>query len=56
MCTLENKHLDSDSIGGLGLTGLEKIDINLKNWLSYKPHCLDGRATAVLGSSESRSS
>ena len=53
-CTLKNEDFDSDSIGGLDLRDFEKIDINLKDWLSHKPHSLGGRATAVLGASDPR--
>ena len=32
--------------------GLEKIDINLKDWLSHKPHCLGGCTIGVLAFSD----
>jgi hypothetical protein len=47
-CILERKDLDPDSIGGLGGEHLKKILINLSDWISHKPHCLAGRASAVV--------
>lgn len=49
-CTLESKGFDLGSLGGLVSNKAQKIEINLTDWLSHKPHCLAGRATAVLGS------
>lgn len=46
-CILKNDHFDPDSVGG---STCKDIQINLEDWLSQKPHCLGGRATAVLGS------
>ena len=46
--TLNIERFDPKSIGGKRLT---KIKIDPDDWLSRKPHCLGGRATAVLGSS-----
>ena len=54
MCTLNKEDFDSNSMGGLDLQDFKKIDIDLKDWLSHKPHCLGGRATAVLGASDPR--
>ena len=49
---LEKSHFDPDSIGGRDCEHFKQIQIHLEDWLSHKPHCLGGRATAVLGSSD----
>jgi hypothetical protein len=45
------KGFDLGSLGGLVLNEDQRIEINLTDWLSHKPDCLAGRATAVLDSS-----
>ena len=50
-CTLETRFFDPDSIGGQACDDWNNIEIDFNDWLSHKPHCLGGRATAVLGSS-----